>query len=165
MADGIRRGGAPDVTNVHKSVIAQAHQQQQGVTPNKRRADAREQPKGGQDERHKLAAALKSLTDTGIVRTVNRLTGRRNLPTVAPGQDNVLLNVGTRGVHTFAMGSLRPVIYQKRFEKSLMGRRIRVTGPIPEEWDDQVDGEMTNARMNRPMNRDLLAMGHYDGTT
>jgi hypothetical protein len=142
----------------------------QPVVPNQRKGEASQQQgqQGGQQGQGKggetvaLAKALKNLSDTGISRAVSRMTGKPNIPQLPPGVDNVLRNVGIHGAHTFAMGSLIPSRYLRRYYKLAMGKRLRITGDMSEEEAEQIYAEMTNARLNRPMNRDLLANGHYD---
>lgn len=162
---GVRRFQDAGVTNANATAFAGTGVNTP-ILPNSWRQQGNNSGNSnGQQDHNALANALKNLTDTGIVRTVDRLTGRRSLPPVVAGRDNVLHNVGIRGINTFAMGSLTPTNYQRQFDKSHMGKPLRVTGGEPSAWRNQINAEMTLARMNRPMNRDLVENGHYDALT
>lgn len=170
--------------NRHEAAVANQTGVHQPIAPNQRRQDANQQgQQGGQQggETQALAHALKSMSDTGISRAVTRLTNRPMRPAVGPGLDNVLLNVGVYGTHTFAIGSLIPRQYLRLFYKTAMGKRLRVARWLPDDEQasegeegsgerihltaeeyEQIVREMTLARLNRPMNRDRLANGYYD---
>ena len=51
----------------------------------------------------------------------------------------------------------------QRYMPHMMGKPIRIRGPVPNDFSDQIRGEMTLARVqHRPMNRDHVASGRYD---
>lgn len=160
----------------------------QPTLPNQRREDAGQQGRGqqgggSQQSEHggdprELAQALRNGGATGIARAVGRLTVRDNgLPLTGAGTDHVLLNVGLAGRHTFALGSLLPRRYLRLFYKQNQGKPLRVAHWLDEDQEggegepraaitaeeyEQIVREMTLARLNRPMNRVLLANGGYD---
>ncbi|MCC7383996.1 MAG: hypothetical protein IT384_19295 [Deltaproteobacteria bacterium] len=157
----------------------------QPVLPNRRREDAGEQggQRGGQGSQggergdpHDLARSLRNGGPTAVVRAVGRLSTGPEGP--SPGKDHVFANLGANGVHTFALGSLLPRKYLRLFYKQNMGKNLRVArwldgdeseagedtqrAAITAEEYEQIVREMTLARLNRPMNRLLLAAGGYD---
>jgi len=108
-----------------------------------------QQGKGGDgagDPHAALAAAILGMGDKTIARVSTRLA---NLTPKAQGADNVLRNLNPHGETTFARGSLRPVAYDRQFNKSLMGRTVRVSGDLPSDWGSQITAGMSTARLNR----------------
>ncbi|MBI2375742.1 MAG: hypothetical protein HYV07_17230 [Deltaproteobacteria bacterium] len=83
------------------------------------------------------------------VNTTQQVTTTQNVrPT-----DQLVKTNGTAGV---------PNGWQ-RYMPHMLGKPIRIRGPVPSEFSSQISNEMNLARIqHRPMNRDHVASGRYD---
>jgi hypothetical protein len=105
------------------------------------------QQSGSGDPHAALANAILNMGNATMARVSTRLA---KLTPRAQGGDNVLRNLNPHGETTFARGSLLPnLAYQRQFNKSTMGRQVRVAGDMPNEWSSQISAAMTGARLNR----------------
>jgi hypothetical protein len=74
----------------------------------------------------------------------------------------------SRGVNVFFVSSQHTRRFEKNYKpggknSSLSGKQLKVTGETPEEWEDQIEDNLRDARhQTRTMSGYHVAIGYYD---